>query len=299
MAVRVSTLGKSAIINRQLNSAYDIVEFVADNLPLLIESCHKIQLIANIDYVKDHVDRTDIHLSEQDRQRIETLLNQENVQQSVYASEVAQIHSILNELSEAIGLYSEHISNQNIHVSDEDRELLTRLATAPEVISQLQEVTSNHTEAINTLQQQITGILSDELSDVAYSGSYNDLTDKPVIDNALSDESVNAVQNKVLTQALGEKASTRALKQVAFTGSFNDLSNKPVIDNRVTSTGTNAVSGKAVYDLIGDLTDGSIASITFENGTAYITHLDGTVTTETYVYTDRISEDEIDALFQE
>ena len=35
MAVRVNTLGKSAILNRQLNSSYDVVEYVADNMPLL------------------------------------------------------------------------------------------------------------------------------------------------------------------------------------------------------------------------------------------------------------------------
>ena len=36
------------------------------------------------------------------------------------------------------------------------------------------------------------------LSTVATSGSYNDLSDKPVVDSALSSTSTNAVQNKVV-----------------------------------------------------------------------------------------------------
>lgn len=41
-----------------------------------------------------------------------------------------------------------------------------------------------------------------DLAEVATSGSYNDLTNKPVIDTELSTTSTNAVQNSVITQAL-------------------------------------------------------------------------------------------------
>lgn len=44
-----------------------------------------------------------------------------------------------------------------------------------------------------------------DLSTVATSGSYTDLTNTPTIDSALSDSSTNAVQNKVVTEALGSK----------------------------------------------------------------------------------------------
>lgn len=44
-----------------------------------------------------------------------------------------------------------------------------------------------------------------DLSTVATSGSYTDLTNKPTIDSTLSDSSTNAVQNKVVTEALGSK----------------------------------------------------------------------------------------------
>ena len=53
-----------------------------------------------------------------------------------------------------------------------------------------------------------------DLATVATSGSYNDLTDKPVIpegavvDEALSDTSKNPVQNKVVNEAIGKKQDT-------------------------------------------------------------------------------------------
>lgn len=101
---------------------------------------------------------------------------------------------------------------------------------------------------------------------VATSGSYNDLTNKPIIpaavtvDSALSSTSTNPVQNKVINSALAGKAAsshTHAISEitnlqstldgkaasshthtasqvsglatVATSGSYNDLSNKPSI----------------------------------------------------------------------
>lgn len=46
------------------------------------------------------------------------------------------------------------------------------------------------------------------LATVATSGSYNDLSDKPVVDSALSSTSENPVQNKVINSALDGKLST-------------------------------------------------------------------------------------------
>ena len=42
------------------------------------------------------------------------------------------------------------------------------------------------------------------LSQVATSGSYDDLSNKPTIDSELSDSSTNAVQNKVITGIIGD-----------------------------------------------------------------------------------------------
>ncbi len=83
----------------------------------------------------------------------------------------------------------------------------------------------------------------ESLSEVARSGSYNDLLDKPfippsaIVDDELSTTSDNAVQNKVITQRINDINSdveevTRevmGLSDVARSGSYTDLSNKPTI----------------------------------------------------------------------
>ena len=43
---------------------------------------------------------------------------------------------------------------------------------------------------------------STKLKAVATSGSYNDLSDKPVVDSALSSTSTNAIQNKVVKEQI-------------------------------------------------------------------------------------------------
>lgn len=47
---------------------------------------------------------------------------------------------------------------------------------------------------------------SNILSTVAKTGSYNDLSNTPTIDNSLSTSSINAVQNKLVTNALIDKS---------------------------------------------------------------------------------------------
>lgn len=68
-----------------------------------------------------------------------------------------------------------------------------------------------------------------------FSGSFNDLTDKPIIDEALSVASTNAVQNKAvaefadsMTTAIDEVLA-EVDKKSDFSGSYNDLTNKPTI----------------------------------------------------------------------
>lgn len=97
--------------------------------------------------------------------------------------------------------------------------------------------------------------LHDDLASVAFSGSYNDLTNKPappVIDTQISSTSTNAVQNKVIKAALDEKADTEDLADVAFSGDYDDLSNKPTIPPAITvdadlsATSTNPVQNKVI-----------------------------------------------------
>lgn len=123
---------------------------------------------------------------------------------------------------------------------------------------------------------------SNILSNVAKTGNYNDLSNKPTVDNSLSTVSTNAVQNQAITNELNNKSNTdhnhnsvyytenevdslisahnsnnnahsNILSTVAKTGSYNDLSNKPTIpsaitvDNAISSTSTNPVQNKVIY----------------------------------------------------
>lgn len=299
MSIRVNTLGKGALVNRQLNSAYDIVEYVADNLPMLLEAANRIKLIANIDYVKDHVDRTDIHLSHEDREKIDRLLAMSPVEASEFALQIASIAQQIHDLTTPITDYINHARNGDIHVSEHDRELLNSLSDASEDIEELKGKVNELNQLVDSIDEDVSTILDENLGTVAYSNNYNDLDNKPVIDTALNSSSSNAVENKVITRALSDKVSSNAISSVAYSGSYNDLINKPVIEDTVVSGSNNAVSSNAVYELLHQISDGSIVNISFQNGIAYITHTDGTVTTEVVDNTTRISEEDIDTLFED
>ena len=120
------------------------------------------------------------------------------------------------------------------------------------------------------------------LSTVATSGNYNDLTNKPTIptvDSALSSTSTNALQNKVINTELSKKANTGhthtvsdvtdfpTLATVATSGSYNDLSNKPA-----TMTPTSHTHGNITND-------GKIGS---NANKPLITTTGGTVTTGSF-----------------
>lgn len=93
------------------------------------------------------------------------------------------------------------------------------------------------------------GVKTSSLASVAFSGNYDDLQNKPVIDatvtvdDNLSAYSTNPVQNKVIESAIREinntlagKASTTSLSAVATTGSYNDLSDKPNLASTIDRT---------------------------------------------------------------
>ena len=128
------------------------------------------------------------------------------------------------------------------------------------------------------------------LADVATSGSYNDLADKPTIptvNNATltikrnnvvvdtftanasankeiniavptitdtySSTSTNGMSGKAVASAISGKADTNSLATVATSGDYADLSNKPSIPNvtdTYSATGTDAISGKGVASAI-------------------------------------------------
>lgn len=227
MAVRVNTLGKSAIINRQLNSAYDIVEYVADNLPLLISAANKVTLIENIDIVNDHIFKSDIHISDEERE-------------------------FLNKLKT--------IDFDNIN-SSEFEGLRTHLETLRDNL--YQEITNERNRAILSeleLSDRIDAIVIPEefdpttLSEVARTGNYDDLLNKPVIDTELG-LTKNAVTNEAVTLELNNKMDKVILAKVAKTGKYKDLVGKPVIENEAIENSTNAISSGGVFKLINEFSN--------------------------------------------
>lgn len=106
------------------------------------------------------------------------------------------------------------------------------------------------------------------LANVAKTGSYNDLTNKPtipaavIVDDTLDANSTNAVQNKVV-YGMGQKFFNQisALAVVARTGSYSDLTGTP--GNATTSAaGLMSAADKAKLDKV-DADAGSVKLITY------------------------------------
>lgn len=119
---------------------------------------------------------------------------------------------------------------------------------------------NNYVHPASHPASMITGLAA-----VATSGSYNDLSDGPaipVVDDSLSGDSTNAVQNKVV-YGLGQKFFNQlsALVSVARTGSYSDLTGTP--GNATTSAaGLMSAADKAKLDKV-DADAGSVKLITY------------------------------------
>lgn len=119
---------------------------------------------------------------------------------------------------------------------------------------------NNYVHPASHPASMITGLAA-----VATSGSYNDLSDSPaipVVDDSLSSDSTNAVQNKVV-YGLGQKFFNQlsALASVARTGSYSDLTGTP--GNATTSAaGLMSAADKAKLDKV-DADAGSVKLITY------------------------------------
>ena len=89
-----------------------------------------------------------------------------------------------------------------------------------------------------------------------------------VVDAELSETSVNPVQNKVITNALREKAASSDLAIVATSGDYEDLSNKPSIPVLPTFADV-AISGD--YDDLENKPDIPSKTSDLDNDSGYIT----------------------------
>lgn len=222
MIPRVNTLGKSAIVDRQLNSAYDIVEYVANNLPLLVESANKIRLIANIDYVKDHVDNSDIHMSSEDREKLNQVLSMDNITHTELNQEIETLTARIDSIVNSLGFFTSHIEDSTSHLNQEDREAIARI--------------NSILQSISTIETRINNL---ESSNHAI-----------VLDSTLNLFSENGVKNKTITKAINEKVSRESLARVALTGNYEHLTNKPIPDTSVVQGSNKYITSGAVWDAI-------------------------------------------------
>ena len=233
MIPRVNTLGKSAIIDRRLNSAYDVVEYVADNLPLLIESANKIQLIANINYVKDHVDNSDIHMSSEDREKLNQILSMDNVTHTELNQEIENLTTRIDSIVSSLGSFISHIEDSDIHLNQEDKETLSRV--------------SNIITSLNAIESRID----------ALENNSSTIT----IDESLNAFSRNPVANKALFSEFRNKVDRDSLHRVALTGNYAHLTNKPIPATSVVQGSNRFITSGAVWDAIHAIGDMNFTSI--------------------------------------
>ena len=233
MIPRVNTLGKSAIIDRRLNSAYDVVEYVADNLPLLIESANKIQLIANINYVKDHVDNSDIHMSSEDREKLNQILSMDNVTHTELNQEIENLTIRIDSIVSSLGSFISHIEDSDIHLNQEDKETLSRV--------------SNIITSLNAIESRID----------ALENNSSTIT----IDESLNAFSRNPVANKALFNEFRNKVDRDSLHRVALTGNYEHLTNKPIPATSVVQGSNRFITSGAVWDAIHAIGDMNFTSI--------------------------------------
>lgn len=235
MAVRVNTLGKSAILNRQLNSSYDVVEYVADNMPLLLDLVKKfdtLKIVRDIYDIINHVANQEIHLTEEQVNS----LNQIKTISAALEQAGINVSGLTNQLTTLSNSLQQHVNNNTIHVTDEDKTLWNSYAATLQAL----------TDLINQVNNK----------DI----DYNDLKNKPVlqhitVDSALDSTSRNPLENRAIVNELANYPTRSNISRVGFTGQYRDLVGVPSGDTMLDSTSTNWVTNKCVTEAIEDLAD--------------------------------------------
>ena len=238
---KCNNLGKSVLIDDQINSAYDNVEYVAKHLPLMADLMSKIEVLKAFEPIMNmlaHMQNTEIHLSAEQIEKISEIT-------SIVAdleTKANDITSLYNEICSINTTIVNHTDNESIHVSAADRDKWNGYAV--------------------TLNQIIQNSLNLEqaLARVATTGSYNDLRDKPqlqhlIVDTELSMDSHNVLETKVITETLGDKVNRNELKTVAYSGRYADLQGIPQGDTVLNNQSTNWLTNKATTEAIEDLAD--------------------------------------------
>ena len=128
--------------------------------------------------------------------------------------------------------------------------------TAEQVDEKIAEIptfdpTNYYTKSQLYTKTETNGLLSAKantsaLSTVAFSGSYTDLSNKPVIPDVSNYYTKSETYNQTeVNNLLSTKADTSSLSAVATSGNYNDLSNKPTIPAAQVNSDWDAVSGVA------------------------------------------------------
>ncbi len=150
----------------------------------------------------------------------------------------------------------------------------------------------NVVDSVTALNGTITVTKNTTLAEVATSGSYNDLSDKPTIPAA----PVQSNWAETNTESLAYISNKPDLAEVATSGSYNDLSDKPTIPtvtNSYVATSTEAISGQGVKVALDTLVSGS-----FTPGTG-LERVGNTVNVTTAPYAQQIdSGEDIGAMAQ-
>ena len=233
MAVRVNTLGKSAILNRQLNSSYDVVEYVADNMPLLLDLVKKfdtLKIVRDIYDIINHVANQEIHLTEEQVNS----LNQIKTISAALEQAGINVSGLTNQLTTLSNSLQQHINNNTIHVTDEDKTLWNSYAATLQAL----------TDLINQVNNK----------DI----DYNDLKNKPVlqhitVDSALDSTSRNPLENRAIVNELSNYPTRSNISRVGFTGQYRDLVGVPTGDTQLNPTSTNWLTNQCVTEAIENL----------------------------------------------
>ncbi len=164
-------------------------------------------------------------------------------QAKIYADSAKLAESNISELLQDENLVSVSQNIEDIKTVAENIGELDSLSTSWGNIS---GDISNQTDLQTKLNEKAN---SSDLSTVATSGSYNDLSDKPTIPD---------VSNLATKTELSVKANTSDLSTVATSGSYNDLSDKPTIPDVSNLATKTELSAKAnTSDLSTVATSGS------------------------------------------
>ena len=143
-------------------------------------------------------------------------------------------------------------------------------------------ITKDDASVFLTAEDVSTMVDESELSEVAFSGDYNDLENKPTIPEI--PENVSAFNNDagyLVSNDVSTLVDESDLAQVAFSGSYNDLNNTPDLthffDGAVYDSSNKIINFKhgnsivAFIDATDFIKDGMVSNVVIDNGYVVIT----------------------------